>query len=163
MSDIRYLVVKEKNKKEVMYFEYDKLNGFNMTSKNKNIKLRDAINVNKMVIINPGFIEKVVNKRINSKIKKLIDLIANIYESDDDDPAGSLMQALNEVEKFKREMINKYLNYMSKEQVNLLEKKIEILETEVMNHAYRLNEQKFSLYDNDKYSRYEDYEPRKSR
>ena len=160
MNDIRYLVVKEKNKKEVMYFEYDKLNGFNMSSKNKNIKLRDAINVNKVVIINPTFIEKVINKKINLKIKKLIDLISNIYESDDEDPAGSLMQALNEVEKFKREMINKYLNYMSKEQVNLLEKKIEILESEVMSYAYKLNEQKFSLYDNEEY---EFYETRKSR
>ena len=160
MNDIRYLVVKEKNKKEVMYFEYDKLNGFNMSSKNKNIKLRDAINVNKVVIINPTFIEKVINKKINLKIKKLIDLIFNIYEIDDEDPAGSLMQALNEVEKFKREMINKYLNYMSKEQVNLLEKKIEILESEVMSYAYKLNEQKFSLYDNEEY---EFYETRKSR
>ena len=142
-NDIRYLVVKEKNKKEVMYFEYDKLNGFNMTSKNKNIKLKDAINVNKMVIINPSFIEKVINKRISTKIKKLIDLISSIYESDDDDPAGSLMQALNEVEKFKREMINKYLNYMTKEQIELLEKKVEILETEVMNHAYQLNESNY--------------------
>ncbi|MBQ8891943.1 MAG: hypothetical protein IJ068_03655 [Bacilli bacterium] len=141
MNDVRYLIIKEKNKKEVMYFEYDKLNGFNMTSKNKNIKLKDAINVNKMVIINPSFIEKLINKKINSKIKKLVDLIGTIYESDDDDPAGSLMQALNEVEKFKREMINKYLNYMTKEQINLLEKKIGILETEVMTHAYKLNEQ----------------------
>jgi len=161
MSDIRYLVVKEKNKKAVTYFEYDKLDGFNMVAKNKNIKLKDAINVNKMVIINPGFIEKLINKKINNKIKKLVDLISTIYESDDDDPAGSLMQALNEVEKFKREMINKYLNYMTKEQVDLLEKKIEILETEVMNHAYKLNEQKFSLYESK--ADCEDYEPRRSR
>ena len=163
MNDMRYLVVKEKNKKDVTYFEYDKLNGFNMTSKNKNIKLKDAINVNKMIIINPSFIEKIISKRINTKIKKLVDLIANIYESDDEDPAGSLMQALNEVEKFKREMINKYLNYMTKNQVDLLEKKIEILETEVMNYAYKLNEQKYSLYDNSSYSEYEEYEPKRSR
>ncbi|MBR3661386.1 MAG: hypothetical protein IKN63_05785 [Bacilli bacterium] len=161
MSDIRYLVVKEKNKKTVSYFEYDKLDGYGMIPKNKNIKLRDAINVNKMVIINPSFIEKLINKKINSKIKKLIDLISTIYENDDDDPAGSLMQALNEVEKFKREMINKYLNYMSKEQVDLLEKKINILETEVMNHAYKLNEQQFSKYENS--MEYEDYEPKRSR
>ena len=157
MNNMHYLIVKEKNKKEVMYFEYDKLDGFNMTSKNKNIKLKDAINVNKMVIINPGFITKIINKKINTKIKSLIDLIANIYESDDEDPAGSLMQALNEVEKFKREMINKYLNYMTKEQIDLLEKKIKILETEVVGHAYRLNERKF-----DEYESY-DYEPKRSR
>lgn len=158
MNDVRYLIIKEKNKKEVMYFEYDKLSGFNMTSKNKNLKLKDAINVNKMVIINPSFIEKLINKKINNKIKKLVDLIATIYESDDEDPAGSLMQALNEVEKFKREMINRYLNYMTKEQIELLEKKINILETEVMNHAYKLNERNY-YQDNYEYEQ----ENRKSR
>ena len=58
MSNVHYLVVKEKNKKTITYFEYNKLNGFNMTSKKKNIKLKDAINVNKMIIINPSFVEK---------------------------------------------------------------------------------------------------------
>ena len=151
MNDVHYLIVKDKNKKEIAYFEYDKLSGYNMTSKNKNIKLKDAINVNKMIIINPSFIEKLINKKINTKIKKLIDLIANIYNSDDDDPAGALMQALNEVEKFKREMINKYMDYMTKEQIRLLEKKIEILEKEVLNHAYKLNEQMYCLYSKEDY------------
>ncbi|MBE6141175.1 MAG: hypothetical protein E7172_06610 [Firmicutes bacterium] len=140
-----YLIVKEKNKKAITYFEYDQINGFNMTSKNKNIKLKDAINVNKMVIINPSFIEKLITKKINLKMKKLIDLIANIYESDDDDPAGSLMLALNEVEKFKREMINRYIDYMTKEQLKLLDKKIKILEAEVTMHAYALNERQVNM------------------
>ena len=135
-----YLIIKEKNKKHISYFEYDKLDGFNMTSKSKNIKLKDAINVNKMVIINPSFVEKLINKKINVKIKKLIDLISNIYASDDDDPAGTLMLALNEVERFKREMINKYMNYMTTEQLMLLDKKIKILESEVTMHAYALTE-----------------------
>ena len=116
-----------------------------MTSKNKNIKLRDAINVNKMVIINPSFIEKLINKKINVKIMKLIDLLSNIYESDDDDPAGTLMMALNEVEKFKREMINRYVEYMNKEQLKLLDKKIKILEHEVTMRAYVLNESREEL------------------
>ena len=144
-NSIHYLIVKEKNKKEITYFEYDKLKGFNMTSKNKNIKLRDAINVNKMVIINPSFIEKLINKKINVKIMKLIDLLSNIYESDDDDPAGTLMMALNEVEKFKREMINRYVEYMNKEQLKLLDKKIKILEHEVTMRAYVLNESREEL------------------
>ena len=146
MSDVHYLVVKEKNKKTINYFEYDKLNGFNMTSKNKNIKLKDAINVNKMIIINPSFIEKLINKKINLKIKKLIDLLANIYnDGDDEDPAGTLMIALNEVEKFKRQMINKYEEYMSREQIRLLEKKIAILEQQVTMQAYYINERKPEL------------------
>lgn len=156
MSDVRYLIVKDKKKKEIAYFEYDKLNGYNMTPKKKNIKLKDSINVNKMIIINPSFIEKLINKKINNKIKKLIDLISIIYESDDEDPAGSLMQALNEVEKFKREMINKYMNYMTKEQIDILDKKVQIVEKEVLQHAYRLNEIRYS-------NEYGEYESKKSR
>ena len=139
MENNRYLIVKEKNKKEVVYFEYDKLDGFNMTSKNKNIKLKDAINVNKMVIVNPSMIEKLIDKKINVRMKKLINLIINIYDNDDD-PGSSLMQALNEIEKFKREMINKYLNYMNKKQLSNLEEKIRMLEQEVTKKSYVINE-----------------------
>ncbi len=140
-NNVHYLIVKEKDKREITYFEYNSFTGFNMTSKNKNIKLKDAINVNKMIIINPSFVEKLVNKKINTRMKKLIDILASIYENpDDEDPAGSLMMALNEVERFKREMINKYMEYMTKEQQRLLEKKIQILEQEVTMRAYYLNE-----------------------
>ena len=139
MENNRYLIVKEKNKKEIVYFEYDKLHGFNMSSKKKNIKLKDAINVNKMVIINPSMIEKLVDKKINVRMRKLINLIINIYDSDDD-PGSSLMQALNEIEKFKREIINKYLNYMNKRQMSNLEEKIRMLEGEVTKKSYVINE-----------------------
>lgn len=148
-----YLIIKEKNKKELAYFEYDKLDGFNMTSKNKNIKLKDAINVNKMVIINPSMVEKLIDKKINMKMKKLINLILNIYDSDDD-PGSAMMQALNEIEKFKREMINKYLNYMNKKQLGILEDKIRMLESEVTKRSYVINEN--SLEE-------EEYETKKSR
>lgn len=153
MENNRYLIVKEKNKKEIVYFEYDKLSGFNMTSKNKNIKLKDAINVNKMVIVNPSMVEKLIDKKINNQMKKLINLIINIYDVDED-PGSSLMHALNEIEKFKREMINKYLSYMNKRQLNSLEEKIRMLESEVTKKSYIINEN---------YKEEEVYETRRSR
>ncbi len=153
MQNNHYLIVKEKNKKEIAYFEYDKLDGFNMTSKNKNIKLKDAINVNKMVIVNPSMVEKLIDKKINIRMRKLVNLIVNIYDSDDD-PGSSMMQALNEIEKFKREMINKYLNYMNKKQLSNLEDKIRMLESEVTKKSYVINENSIEE---------EVYETRKSR
>ena len=152
-NTIHYLIVKEKDKKSINYFKCSNLKGFNMTPKNKNIKLKDAINVNKMVIINPTLIEKLVNKKISLKLKKLIDLIINIYDSDDD-PGSSMMIALNEVERFKREMLNKYLEFLNKEQLKDLDKKIKFLEQEVTVRAYYLNE-RISYEDN--------YETKKSR
>lgn len=140
---MNYLIVKDKKKKQVIYFECNKLNGYKMTSKNKNIKLKDAINVNKMVIINPSFINKLIDKNINRKLEKLIKYIIGIYDADDD-PAGNLMLALNEVEKFKREIINKYLAYMNKKQLKDLDQKLKILENQVTMQSYLLNESKIN-------------------
>ena len=140
---MNYLIVKDKKKKQVIYFECNKLNGYKMTANNKNIKLKDAINVNKMVIINPSFINKLIDKNINRKLEKLIKYIIGIYDADDD-PAGNLMQALNEVEKFKREIINKYLAYMNKKQLKDLDQKLKILENQVTMQSYLLNESKFN-------------------
>ena len=107
------------------------------------IKLKDAINVNKMLIINPSFINKLIDKNINRKLEKLIKYIIGIYDADDD-PAGNLMLALNEVEKFKREIINKYLAYMNKKQLEDLDQKLKILENQVTMQSYLLNESKFN-------------------
>ena len=133
---MNYLIIKNKDKKSATYFKVD---GYSLNSKNKNIKLKDAINVNKMVIINQSLIDKIINRNIDSKFKKLINLILGIYDTSDD-PAGNMMLALNEVEKFKREVINKYVNYMNKKQLEKLERKIRLLEGEIAKKSYLMNE-----------------------
>ncbi|MCI5701946.1 MAG: hypothetical protein MR266_04195 [Erysipelotrichaceae bacterium] len=146
---MNYLIIKNKDKKSATYFTVD---GYSLNSKNKNIKLKDAINVNKMVIINQSLIDKIINRNIDSKFKKLINLILGIYDTSDD-PAGNMMLALNEVEKFKREVINKYVNYMNKKQLEKLERKIRLLEGEIAKKSYLMNERIDEV----------EYETRKSR
>ncbi len=146
---MNYLIIKNKDKKSATYFKVD---GYSLNSKNKNIKLKDAINVNKMVIINQSLIDKIINRNIDSKFKKLINLILGIYDTSDD-PAGNMMLALNEVEKFKREVINKYVNYMKKKQLEKLERKIRLLEGEIAKKSYLMNERIDEV----------EYETRKSR
>ena len=48
MLDKKYYVVKEKNSKVITYFEYDKMEGYDLSPK-KGVKIEDAINVNKVV------------------------------------------------------------------------------------------------------------------
>ena len=146
---MNYLIIKNKDKKSATYFTVD---GYSLNAKNKNIKLKDAINVNKMVIINQSLIDKIINRNIDSKFKKLINLILGIYDTSDD-PAGNMMLALNEVEKFKREVINKYVNYMNKKQLEKLERKIRLLEGEIAKKSYLMNERIDEV----------EYETRKSR
>ena len=83
MADKKYFVVKEKNNKTITYFEYDKMEGYDLSPK-KGMKIEDAINVNKVVIINPSLAEKVAKKKLDLKFRKLLQLLNIIFETDDD-------------------------------------------------------------------------------
>lgn len=125
----KFLVVKNKDSKEIKYFEYDKISGYNIKP-NPNLKFQDAINVNKMILINPSLIEKMVDKKIKRRFDYLINLLSVVYENDDDTGEG-LKLALNEAEKFRIELNNKYRQYINEEKFDLLQKKIAILEDEL--------------------------------
>ena len=64
----KFLVVKNNDSKEIKYFEYKKIKGYNITPKN-NVKFEDAINVDKMILINPSLIEKMVDKKVKRKLE----------------------------------------------------------------------------------------------
>lgn len=145
----RFLVIKNKDSKTIKYFEYDKLNGYNIHPK-QNVKFQNAINVNKMIIINPTLIEKLVDKKIKHKFNNLINLLSFVYENDDATGDG-LELALNEAEKFRMELINKYKKYLSEEKQNLMEKKLDILEDEIkLRMQYFLTEQMQREYSSSK-------------
>ena len=124
----RYLVVKEKDSKELKYFEYDKLSGYGIKP---NAKIRDAIQVNKMILINPGMVQKLITKKINKKFSRLLKLLTIVYENEDDETGEGYREALNEISKLRLEAHNKYRMYMEKTEFDILEKKLNILETEV--------------------------------
>ena len=120
----RFLVVKNKDSKDIKYFEYDKISGYNIKP-NPNLKFQDAINVNRMILINPSLIEKMIDKKIKRKFDYLINLLSVVYENDDDTGTG-LQLALDEAEKFRMELINKYKKYINEEKIELMLKKISI-------------------------------------
>ena len=137
----RFLVIKNKDSKAIKYLEYDKLNGYNIHPK-QNVRFTNAININKMVIINPSLIEKVIDRKIKHKFNNLINLLSFVYDNDDASTTDGLDLALNEAEKFRIETINKYKSYLTEEKLKLMEKKIEILEDEIkLRKQYFINEQ----------------------
>lgn len=127
----RFLVVKDNNTREIRYFDYDKLDGYKLKGK-KDIKFIDAINIDRMIIINPSFIDKIATRKINTKFEKLIKMMQLVCEVGDDDPSGETYRlALDEADKLKRELINKYRKLISEEKLELMLKKIGILEDEL--------------------------------
>lgn len=127
----RFLIVKQKDSKEIKYFDYDKLNGYNLVPK-KDVHFTDAIDVSRIIIINPSFIGKVSTKKINAKFDRLINMMQIVCENGDDDETGEGYRiALDEANKLKMELWNKYKRFVSEEKLQLMIKKIEILEDEL--------------------------------
>jgi len=146
----RFLVVKEKNSKEIKYFDYNKLNGYNLQAK-KDLHFLDAIDVNRIIIINPSFIEKIATRKINAKFDRLINMIQVVIDVGDEDESGEGYRiALDEAEKLRMELWNKYRKYLSEEKISLWTKKIEILEDEL---KLRLNVLMNTLYEKEELNR----------
>ncbi len=122
-----YYIVKNKNDKTITYLEYDKLTGYDITP--KKVKIKDAIDVNKMIIINPSMIEKTVTKKIDLKFARLLKFINVVFTTEDDSGEG-YRQALTEITKLRLEVFVKYREYLKKDQLNMLDKKLNILERE---------------------------------
>ena len=94
---------------------------------NNSLELKKKKDKNSMGIIkfyNQEMINSVVQKNITNQFKKLLDYIISCEEDDDPD---SLLLALNETEKFKREMINKYEKYLDKKKMAFNKKKIDLI------------------------------------
>ena len=145
----RFLVVKNKDSKDIKYFEYDKISGYNIKP-NPKLKFQDAINVNRMILINPSLIEKMVDKKIKRRFDYLINLLSVVYENDDGTGDG-LQLALDEAEKFRNELCNKYKQYLKEEKFELLLKKIAILEDELyLRMQYIMNMEYFADYEEKK-------------
>ena len=109
-NEKKFLVVKTKDEKTIKYFEYDKVKGYNIKPKNT-VKFEDAINVDKMILINPSLIEKMIDKKVKRKFDYLINLMSVVCDPNNESSDG-LYLALNEAEKFRTEILNKYKKYL---------------------------------------------------
>ena len=73
MREQHYYVCKKGDDRQILYLDYDKLKGFGFQPRN-NVKY-DGIIVNKMIIIKPSMIEKVLRKKIKRKLDLYLKLI----------------------------------------------------------------------------------------
>ena len=139
MLNKKYYINKDKEDKSITYFEYDKMEGYDLSPK-KGIKIEDAINVNKVVIINPTLAHKVAKKKIDLKFRKLVTLLNIIFETDDE-TGSNYHQGLDEVNRLRMELINKYKKHLEESEFDTMEKKLGILEHELKVRLYFLEQQ----------------------
>ena len=131
MEKKNYFLEKDGKSGEMLYLEYDKIEGYNITPKTK---IEDAIRVNKIVFVNPTLSEKLIRKKIDIKIRHLLNKL-NEFNDDGDDESG-IQNTLMEAEKLKMMIINNYVKYLGNTYQSLTLKKLQII----------INQLKIKLY-----------------
>ena len=143
MNSINYYVSKDKKKKETVYFEYDKVDGYQVKPK---VQKENAIKVNKIIIINKDLSEKIIRKKIDVKINYLLNQLKEIEEEGSDN--GNISKSLMIAEKLRMQIINNYVKYLGHTYKSLTLKKIEII----------IEQLKYKLYINTFFKRREIYQ-----
>jgi len=123
-----YYIIKKNYNGEIAYINYDKLKGYNITPKN-NVRY-DGIVVNKMVLVKPTFIEKIIKRKIKRRLELFLKFIIDLLDNGDPNPTD-LRSALNELARYRQIIKNNYFQYLDQKYIELLMKKINILENEL--------------------------------
>jgi len=124
----RYMIAKGTYNGNITFIDYDKIDGLKISPKNK-IEY-PGIKVNSMIIIKPSFIEKILKRKIKIKLEYYLSYIISLISSDDDDDTA-FRQALNSLTRFKDVIEYKYRKYLDDKYINILLKKLDLLEKEV--------------------------------
>ena len=145
----RFLIVKNKGEKTIKYMEYNPDEGYKVSPKG-NLRFEDAINIDKMVIISPTLISKMIDKKANKRIAYLLKLL-NFIDNNDDSADEAIDLALDQATRFRQEIINKYAKYLDDEHQEFLNNKISIIEEELKLRKAYLNN--YNQSKNDEYNR----------
>lgn len=153
-----YYISKDKNTKDIVYFDYDKIDGFDIKPKNSD---KYGINVNKMIIVRPSMIQKLLMKKTQSKLEMFLKQIYYLMENDDTD-GDTLREALNDMTRYKNIINYKYNKYLEEKYLDKLNKRISLLEKELkkkqmyLDNNEKVRRQMYESMYNNMYNTYEE-------
>ena len=128
---------KKKNKNKLIdKTEIIELDGFMMGSKNKTYKI-GGNEVKDIKVVDTKLASALVNKQVSKKYEKLINYLTELLV-DDDDSGDTYKEALNQIEKFRQEIKNKYRKYLKEKELEKMSKKLVVLQKEANKRLFEI-------------------------
>lgn len=128
MKKNRYCLTEERIKKASIKFNSNSIEGYHIKPRNK--KEYDGIVVKSMTIVNYGLVQSLLKKKIKKKLDGYLNFLITVLDEDDTD-AGHLMFALNDLDRYRRLVMNNYRVYLDKKYLKILMDKMELIEQEL--------------------------------
>lgn len=145
MNNKSYYIAKNKKKKEIVFFELEKLDGYQVKPKTKK---NDSIEVSKIIFVNKEFSEKIIRKKIDKKISALLEELKVIDEDDSGNNEGAIRKSLMDAEKLRLQIINTYVKYLGHTYEGLTLKKLQIIIEQLRYKLYYIEMIKREIYMN---------------
>lgn len=123
---MRYSLDRQPEDYKLNYYNVE-MSGLDITPNNGNPKI--SIRAKKITIVDQALIDAYVKKRINKKIDKVIEFMLRIL-NDDNSTEGDVGTALNDLNRLKGIVINKYKEHMIEAEYKALLTKIILVEEE---------------------------------
>lgn len=121
--------INKSNEKTKASIDTTQIHGFKVKPLN-NVNY-DGVKVNKLLIIKPSFVEKVLKRKTRRKLEMYLEFIINILESEDGTDSSKINIALNDLTRYKSIIKNNYRIYLDKNYYEKMMKKIGIIEKEL--------------------------------
>lgn len=145
----KYVIEKNKFDNKTVQLDSSKIDGFKVTPKNE--ITYDGVIVNSLLLMKPAFIEKILKKKNQRKLECYLQYMIDVTESDDESPS-SISEVLNDLNHYKDIIEYKYRKYLDDKYIDLLLKKVNLLERELkvklvytqMNYAYSYEDEELS-------------------
>ena len=132
-----YYLHKDNKTGEIMYLEYDKIKGYPITPKTN---IKDAIEVTKVILVNPGFREKVLKKKVQIKIRYLLQFLEEANDGGCDE--GDIKRSIMDAEKLKYYIIHRYVKYFGNSYGGYSVHQIQLIINRLKVILYRMNMQR---------------------
>ncbi len=137
-----YSVSKKTNGKLIDTYEVLNLDGFLMSTKN-GFKIHDQV-IQNIRIIDADIAHGIVIDKVMKRYKKLIAYLTEVLTSDDDS-GDALCEALNQIERFRLEIKNKYRNYLKQKELEKMSRQLMRLKKETENQLLEIQENRVKL------------------
>lgn len=121
----KYVIIKNKKKIKTK-IAGNKISGYRVLPKNS--FEYPGIKVESLIIIKPSLIEKLLKKKIKRKLDYYLKYIISLI---DDESGTSHREALDEISKYRDLVEYKYRLYLDDKYINILLKKISLIEYEI--------------------------------
>lgn len=119
---------KYKNKNKMLdKTELMEIDGFLMGSRNRVFKINDC-NIREIKVINKKLANPLVSRKVEKEYERLIAYITELLIADDDGSGETAREALNQIERFRIQIKNKYREYLTRKQLEKMSKQLKILQ-----------------------------------